>query len=243
MKKVMIFRKVAALIAAGILATMTGIPQSALAADNGLIGGCAYEDANGNNIKDLQEECFPNVTIRITGKTSEGQLVTREVLTDENGWFFFRNLPAGTYTITKLNLPSQTADRFESIAEFGVTTIGGVVNLQVSNLPASSPRQQIADVIKAVTITNDTFTNIPLATGGELVIFFFGHTRLCSAAPGPNCRPDLVEVGTPPPGDPPPPPSARHSPWPAKRSGPRRRNTPAPRTAPDRKSTRLNSSH
>ncbi len=210
MKKLTLLRKIATLLAAGVLSLITALPQPTLAQDIGVIGGCAYEDANGNNIKDLQEECFPNVKIRLTGKTNDGQFITREVFTDENGWFFFRGLPSGTYTIKKLNLPPQTADQFESIAEFGVIAVGGVINLQISNLPAGNPRQQTANALQSVTITNDTFTNISLSSGGELVIFFFGHTRLCSVAPGPNCRPDLVEVGVPPPGDPPPlpPPSS-----------------------------------
>lgn len=208
-----LFRKALSLIAASFLSVSVALPQPTLANSNhGVIGGCAYEDANGNNIKDLQEECFPNVRIGLVGKSNSGENISLEVFTDENGWFFFRNLPAGTYTIRKLSLPAQTADHTESISEFALISVGGVVNLQISNLPTGNPRQQIANVIREVTIRNDVFQNVPLSEGGELIVFFFGHTRLCSVAPGPNCRPTLMEVGAPPVSPPPPEPPPSYPP-------------------------------
>ncbi|MCW1970692.1 MAG: hypothetical protein KIH69_021490, partial [Anaerolineae bacterium] len=171
-----LFRKALSLVAASFLSVSVALPQPISAnSNNGVIGGCAYEDANGNNIKDLQEECFPNVRISLIGKSISGENISREVLTDENGWFFFRNLPEGKYTVRKLSLPAQTADSTESISEFAITAVGGIVNLQISNLPNGNPRQQIANVIREVTIRNDVFQNVPLGEGGELIAVSYTH--------------------------------------------------------------------
>ncbi len=57
------------------------------------IGDCVFEDTNGNGIQDLTEKGVPNITVSLSGTT------TQTTVTDANGKYLFSNLPAGTYSV------------------------------------------------------------------------------------------------------------------------------------------------
>ena len=74
------------------------------------IEGIAWEDTNGNGVKDTDEQVFSNVEITLTD--NQGNQVTdvngnivSSVKTDENGVYVFENLPKGNYYV-KVSMPS-----------------------------------------------------------------------------------------------------------------------------------------
>jgi hypothetical protein len=68
---------------------------------NATISGRVINDANANGRIDPSEKPIPGVTIRLAGDTG----VNRELKTDQNGEYLFREIPPGTYRVTETNLP------------------------------------------------------------------------------------------------------------------------------------------
>jgi uncharacterized repeat protein (TIGR01451 family) len=95
---------------------------------DGLIGDFIFLDANGDDSYDPGEPGLEGVTVTLTN--SDGN--TKTTTTDENGYYSFGNLPAGTYTVT-VSVPSgltNSVDPYGSDDGQSVVTIGaGGVNL------------------------------------------------------------------------------------------------------------------
>src|SRR5947209_653545 len=85
----------------------------------GAITGHAYVDANHDGLFGAGDTLLPGVTVTLTGTTTAGQTVTATVKTNASGTFNFRELQAGTYTITRSALSGFTSGK----ASFG--TLGG----------------------------------------------------------------------------------------------------------------------
>ena len=88
------------------------------------IEGVAWEDTNGNGIKDTDEQVFSNIEITLTD--DQGNQVTdvngnivSSVKTDENGVYVFENLPKGNYYV-KVSMPSSKYQLTEK--EIGTNT-------------------------------------------------------------------------------------------------------------------------
>ena len=106
---------------------------------DGLIGDFIFLDANGDDSYDPGEPGLEGVTVTLTD--SDGN--TKTTTTDENGYYSFGDLPAGTYTVT-VSTPSgltNSVDPYGSNDGQSVVTIGaGGVNLdQDFGYKASTP--------------------------------------------------------------------------------------------------------
>ena len=66
----------------------------------GSIGDFVWEDMNGNGLQDVGERGLTNVEIFLEGITAEGVNISLFTLSDENGFYLFDNLDAGTYRIS-----------------------------------------------------------------------------------------------------------------------------------------------
>jgi hypothetical protein len=66
----------------------------------GSIGDFVWEDMNGNGLQDIGERGLTNVEVYLNGTTIGGDIVSLFTLSDENGYYLFENLDAGTYTIS-----------------------------------------------------------------------------------------------------------------------------------------------
>jgi protocatechuate 3,4-dioxygenase beta subunit len=85
--------------------------------EKGSIGDFVWEDVNGNGLQDPGERGLTNILITLTGTTGQGEPVTAETLTDQNGQYLFADLESGVYelkielpvwyVLTKLNLSDQ----------------------------------------------------------------------------------------------------------------------------------------
>jgi hypothetical protein len=67
---------------------------------NASIGDFVWEDMNGNGLQDFGERGLTNVEVYLDGTTIAGDVVSLFTLSDENGYYLFDNLDAGTYTIS-----------------------------------------------------------------------------------------------------------------------------------------------
>jgi hypothetical protein len=64
------------------------------------ISGFVFSDDNRNGQIDPGESFFPNITVTLSGIDANGNAVNEMVQTDDNGFYSFGPLAAGTYTIT-----------------------------------------------------------------------------------------------------------------------------------------------
>jgi uncharacterized repeat protein (TIGR01451 family) len=94
----------------------------------GSIAGSVYKDSNNNGVQDPGEPNLAGVTVTLSG-TSNGQPITRSMVTDATGAFSFNFLPPGTYSLTE----SQPAGLFPGVNVVG--TGGGVLGQRsISNI-------------------------------------------------------------------------------------------------------------
>ena len=63
------------------------------------LAGSVYLDLNNNGVMEPDERGLPGITVRLLGTDFEGNPVSREMPTDEDGSYRFENLPRGTYTL------------------------------------------------------------------------------------------------------------------------------------------------
>lgn len=128
---------------------------------------------------------IPGIEITLTGKSADGKDFVIKVVTDENGWYHFRNLPEGTYTIEVTGqLPPGATNR-------GPSKLGP---FNLNHLPGN---------LSQITRTTSFGVNVlPCVSGGPV---------LCNGSP--NSTPEWTnsDTGQPPannttPPEPPPPP-------------------------------------
>ena len=107
--------------------------QTIVVLANGLISGYVYADVNNNGIKEPWERGVPNVPLTVTGP------LTETVLTDDAGYYEFRDLPAGVYQLTKTQ-PAAFLDGKETMgpSQIGQVEGEGFGDMQLS--PGCRPR-------------------------------------------------------------------------------------------------------
>lgn len=103
-----------------------GLPAGANSVSNNFgelqdstVSGYVYLDANNNGNKDAGEAPIANVTVTLTGFTTDGP-VNRTATTDANGFYQFTAVKPGTYAITETQ-PANYADGKESLGSLGGT--------------------------------------------------------------------------------------------------------------------------
>jgi protocatechuate 3,4-dioxygenase beta subunit len=66
---------------------------------NAFIGDYVWEDLNFNGIQDIDEKGISGIEVRLSGIALSGNTIDVSTFTDENGYYGFNDLEAGTYTI------------------------------------------------------------------------------------------------------------------------------------------------
>jgi hypothetical protein len=109
------------------------------------LAGFVYIDLDNNGQMDEGEPPIPGVTVGLVGTGPEGEAVSLQAVTDENGAYLFENLRRGTYALRETQ-PSRYLD--------GLDRVGSV---------------------SAATDDNDAFTALDLPPGVEAVDYLFGE--------------------------------------------------------------------
>ncbi len=91
-----------------------------------VLSGFVWADTNGDAQRASHEMRISGVTMRLTGVDNQGQSVQRQVVTDINGRYEFRDLAGGTYAITQ-DQPSQFIDAVTTTGS--INTSAGTTNL------------------------------------------------------------------------------------------------------------------
>ncbi len=65
------------------------------------LSGRVWVDADNSGTLDIGERTVPSVVVRLSGTTLGGESITRQMHTDQNGFYRFTDLPAGTYSLTQ----------------------------------------------------------------------------------------------------------------------------------------------
>lgn len=84
----------------GIGENITTIDAGYKPLDNATIGDRVWEDTNGNGIQDSNEIGVPNITVFLTGTTSNGIAINKSTITNSVGQYIFNNLAAGNYKVS-----------------------------------------------------------------------------------------------------------------------------------------------
>lgn len=93
------------------------------------LSGHVYCDDNENGVFDQGDVGIANALITLTGVNNLGQQVTVQTWSDENGFYLFSGLSAGTYSITE-TLPEDHQSATDNLG-----TLGGTVGVdQFSNI-------------------------------------------------------------------------------------------------------------
>jgi hypothetical protein len=87
----------------------TATETASMVVGNVTLGGRVCIDLNNNGELDSSEVGLAHVRVKLTGTDKHGHQVTRTTTTDENGWFRFEHLAAGTYSISE-DQPAGYAD-------------------------------------------------------------------------------------------------------------------------------------
>jgi len=146
-------------------------PMAAHAGNDASLGGSVYVDTNRNGVHDESEPGIPGVKIKLECTTSDGTKITKETMTDENGWYFFYGLPPSTCTLTELNQPEGYQDGPESIDPWIAKLSGGKVG-------------------------NNSISDIHLGDGWQQIGYHFGELNECGKTNSrPDCLPYPVESG------------------------------------------------
>jgi fimbrial isopeptide formation D2 family protein/uncharacterized repeat protein (TIGR01451 family) len=138
--------------------TFTNVPLSAgvtatgynFAEVGGTIGGFVFEDSDNDGLQSPIESGIPGVLITLAGTSVSGVPINAIATTDNNGFFEFRNLPAGTYTLTE-EQPAGYLDGTDTVSLVGGGTQG------------------------TDTLGNDRVTTIALPPGGVANDYAFGE--------------------------------------------------------------------
>lgn len=86
------------------------------------ISGKVFLDFNDSGSEEAPDYGLPGQIIELSGVDANGAVVpTRQATTDADGIYVFENLPAGTYTLTQLAQPADTANGQTVIGNAGGT--------------------------------------------------------------------------------------------------------------------------
>jgi VCBS repeat-containing protein len=77
------------------------------------ITGYVFIDTDNDGERDSGEIGVPGALITLTGTSDGGNSVSKTCLTDDNGYFVFTDIPAGTYTLTETQ-PKVVSDGLDS---------------------------------------------------------------------------------------------------------------------------------
>jgi uncharacterized repeat protein (TIGR01451 family) len=99
------------------------------AAPNSSVAGSVYFDSNNNGVRDPGEIGIPGITVTLTGSDP----VFATVVTNANGYYLFRNLFPGTYTLTE-NPPPGTIDGRDHVGSLG----GVLAPSSITNIPVGA---------------------------------------------------------------------------------------------------------
>ena len=87
----------------------------------GSLSGFDYIDADGDGMRGATELGVPGVVISLSGSESSGASIDRSALSDEDGFYSFDDLEAGTYQLSKRQ-PAAMVDSQASTAVSGAVT-------------------------------------------------------------------------------------------------------------------------
>lgn len=96
----------------GVVVVSIAVPASAGSAALQL-GGCVWNDTNGNGLQDPGENGLNGVTVKLTWTDATGTLRSTTTVT-ANGLYNFPNLLAGTYAVSILTVPAATSQTFDA---------------------------------------------------------------------------------------------------------------------------------
>jgi uncharacterized repeat protein (TIGR01451 family) len=82
------------------------------------LSGFVYVDKNGDGDIDCRDRTLADVTVTLTGVDDLGNSVSITTVTDDNGYYVFKNLRPGTYTITETQ-PAGYLDGIDTIGSQG----------------------------------------------------------------------------------------------------------------------------
>ncbi|MEI7688156.1 MAG: SdrD B-like domain-containing protein, partial [Planctomycetota bacterium] len=123
----------------------------------GTIGGNVFVDDNNDGVQQPVEGGLPAVVITLTGVGVDGTIINAQATTDQDGFFEFRNLPAGIYELVE-EQPNGYLDGKDTLSLVGGGTAG------------QDP------------IGNDDITAINLPAGGQATDYVFGEILPSSIA-------------------------------------------------------------
>ena len=89
----------------------------------GVISGYSYVDGNGNGRLDPGEPAISSVQMQLTGTDVLGNSISATAVTDGNGYYEFRDLPPGLFTIRQQQ-PADYADGIDSTQTPGAVVSG-----------------------------------------------------------------------------------------------------------------------
>ncbi len=105
--------------------TVAGNNNFAEMPENGRVSGRVFIDFNNNGSVDGSDHGIGGQTINLTGVDENGNPVSAETTTtDSDGNYTFTGLPAGTYTLTQPNQPSETTNGITTPGSGGGTATG-----------------------------------------------------------------------------------------------------------------------
>ncbi|WP_423225167.1 S8 family serine peptidase [Candidatus Amarolinea aalborgensis] len=133
---VILFVITTALAQPGLLSAVGGMPQADRPTTAGAIEGGVYFDANGNGVRDAQDNGIAGVLIEIRDQATGGQTYYASATTTPDGIFRFADLPNNTFLVTEndLSLYISTTANTQTVA-VNDTVISGIVFLDT--LPRS----------------------------------------------------------------------------------------------------------
>jgi hypothetical protein len=98
------------------------------------LSGYVYHDVDDDGVRDAGEAPIPGTTVSLSGTDVDGRPVSRSTTTDATGFYEFRALWAGTYTVTETQPVPDWLDGKDTAGSHGGTAGNDVIS--AINLPA-----------------------------------------------------------------------------------------------------------
>lgn len=92
----------------------------------GSLNGYVYQDNNNNGIREVTEQVFANMQIKLTGTNDKGAVVSLTGQTNAGGLYQFANLRPGQYTITQVTQPKGYSAGLITVGSLGGAKSGRV---------------------------------------------------------------------------------------------------------------------